>query len=77
MSENADDPKQGDGMEIGRKRRWPALVTWGLGFLAVASVLAWLLGRFTNSTVLAGGLVGFMAAYMLLMGYLASRHKRS
>jgi len=77
MSDDAEQHDDDRGMEIGRKRRWPGLVSWTLGFLGVATLLGWLLGRFTNSAVLATVLVGFIASYMLLMGYLASRHKRS
>ena len=77
MSDDAEQHDDDRGMEIGRKRRWPGLVSWTLGFLGVATLVGWLLGRFTNSAVLATVLVGFIASYMLLMGYLASRHKRS
>ena len=63
-------------IEIGGRRRWAGMITYALGILGVAAVLAWLLGRFTGSWLLALGLVGFMLGYMLLMGYVASRHYR-
>ena len=63
-------------IEIGGKRRWPGLISYALVFLAVAAVFGWLLARFTNSPALAIALVTFMCGYMLVMGYLASRHRR-
>ena len=69
------EPREPEEIEIGRQRRWPGLLSYSIVFAAVAGVLAWLLGRFTNSIVLAVVLVGFMAGYILLMGYLASRHR--
>ena len=63
-------------IEIGGKRRWRGLISYAMVFLAVATVFGWLLARFTRSPVLAVTLVTFLCGYMLIMGYLASRHRR-
>jgi len=53
--------------------RWVGLAGYGVLVLGIAALLVFLLTRFSTSLALAIGLVAFMIAYMLLMGYLAGR----
>ena len=64
-------------IEIGGSRRWVGWVGYILLFMAIGGAIALLLARFTNSTVLAVGLVIFMIGYMALMGWWATQtHRR-
>ena len=57
----------------GRGKRIRGLIGYLLLIAAVAGLLVFLFVRFTGSMRLAVVLVAFMMAYMLVMGYLASR----
>jgi len=62
---------------IGGTPRWVGWMSYALLFLGVGGLIAFLLARFTNSLMLAIGLVVFMIAYMLAMGWWASgTHRR-
>lgn len=61
-------------IDTARKRRWMGLVGYLLLYGAVAAVLVVLLARFTDSLLLAFGLVAFMVGYMALMGRWASKN---
>ncbi len=77
-----DDPSlpAGDGeprymeIDISGKRRWMGLMAYMLFFLLVAGLLVLLFVKFTASMGMALLLVGFMVAYMGVMGYAASRN---
>ena len=57
-----------------REKRWVGVITYAVFFAIVAGVIVVLMRRFTGSLWLAIALVTFMVAYMLLMGWLTSRH---
>jgi hypothetical protein len=59
-------------LDLGRGRRWAMRIGWMLLFALVGSVLVYLFARLTNSLRLAMAVVIFMAAYMVLMGWMAS-----
>ncbi len=72
---NHDRPQQS--IEIGSSSpRWVGIASWLLILLVVGGVLTWLHVRLTRSVWLAAGLVTFMLAYMLIMGYWASLRGR-
>jgi hypothetical protein len=76
LPENPREPERPEYLEIdtGRKKRLLGWAGYILFFLAVCSVLVLLFIKFTSSYRLAVGLVGFMVAYMTLMGWFASRN---
>jgi hypothetical protein len=59
-------------IDTGQAKRWKGWLGWGLIVLLVASLLVVLFVRFTGSMRLAVVLVGFMMAYMGVMGWIAS-----
>lgn len=61
-------------IHLGRKRKWKGMIAYGVFYLAVCGIVAWFLYYFTRSWVTAAGLVVFMAGYMTIAGWLASRH---
>jgi hypothetical protein len=73
----AEERDQQREIEIAGERasRWSGWIGWAAMVLAVAGLIAWLLGRFTGSVLLAMGLVAFMLIYMLAMAWFASRKK--
>jgi hypothetical protein len=72
-SNETTNPPEYMEIDTGRKRRWMGLAAYVIFYLAVSSLLVFLLSRFTASLALAVGLVAFMVGYMTLMGWWASR----
>ena len=68
--------RDGEEITIGGQRRWIGWIGYVLAFVAIGGVIALLLSHFTNSLTLAIGLVVFMIAYMLAMGWWASQSHR-
>jgi F-type H+-transporting ATPase subunit a len=54
-------------------RKWAGFLLWAFFYLLVAGVLVAVFLRFTSSTMWAVAVVGFMLAYMTLMGWWTSR----
>lgn len=59
---------------IGSGRRWGRWVAFILFYLLVAALLIWVFSRFGATLALAAGLVGFMIAYMVLIGAATGRN---
>ncbi len=75
MVDDERDEKREMEIESERASRWGGWFAWAAMVLAVAGLIAWMLGRFTGSVLLAVGLVAFMLLYMLGMAYFATRKK--
>jgi hypothetical protein len=69
------DPPQERFLEIdvGRGKRLLGLVLYVLAFVSLCLVLMWFFVQLNTSLALAAGVVLFMVAYMLLMGWWAGR----
>jgi hypothetical protein len=65
---DADEPAFMELDAVGRGGKWRGFLTWLIFYLVIAGILVAFFIRFTASAVWAIGLVGFMLAYMAIMG---------
>jgi hypothetical protein len=61
-------------VDTAAKRRWVGWAAYVLLYLTVSALLVVIFVKLSAPLAVAIGAVGFMVAYMTLMGYLASRN---
>lgn len=63
-----DEPEFMEITAAGQRGRWRGFLGWLIFYLVIAGLLIAFFVQFTTSAIWAVGLVGFMLAYMAVMG---------
>jgi hypothetical protein len=74
VSPGAAPPRMLEIGGVGSGRRWARWVGFILLYGLIAALLGWVFGRFGATLALSVGLVGFMIAYMVLVGAATGRN---